>query len=77
MRAEDNMQEFLWTAASGPEKKSKLLTQCQSIQMAARELQRSLEKATPAAKQLLVSKELDKLNRQLEKVQMGLQELIL
>lgn len=70
-------REFLWTAASGPEKKAKLLFQCQQVQMLARELARSLEKATPAAKQLLVSKELDKLNRQLEKVQMGLQELIL
>lgn len=70
-------REFLWTAASGQEKKIRLINMGTALQIQARELARSLEKATPAAKQLLISKEIEKLGRQLEKVQMGLQELIL
>lgn len=76
-KGEKREQEFLWTAASGPEKKIKLINMGSALQMQARELSKSLEKATPAAKQLLISKEIEKLSRQLEKVQMGLQELIL
>lgn len=62
---------------TGAEKKSKLLAAVQQVQKEIRTTQTLLNTFTPQAKSLIVSKEIEKLMRAAEKVQMGLQELVL
>lgn len=62
---------------TGPEKKSKLLAAVQQVQKEIRTTQTLLNTFTPQAKSLIVSKDIEKLMRAAEKVQMGLQELVL
>lgn len=62
---------------TGPEKKSKLLAAVQGVQQEIRYTQTLLNTFTPQAKSLIVSKDIEKLMRAAEKVQIGLQELVL
>lgn len=74
------MQDSMATQAteiSGPQKKSRLLAAIASVQMEIRELDSLLKTSTPQAANLLVTKDIEKLLRSAEKVQMGLQSLVL
>lgn len=62
---------------SGAVKKSKLLAAVQGVQQEIRYTQTLLLTSTPQAKNLVVTKDIEKLLRAAEKVQMGLQELVL
>ena len=59
------------------EKKAELLNGVQGVKNAIRETQRTLSIVSPQAKNLTVTKDLEKLMKAAEKVQMGLQELVL
>lgn len=59
------------------EKKSALLSSAQGVQQKIKDLQLQLQMFSPQAKSLVVTKDLEKLLRSAEKVQMGLQELVL
>ena len=63
--------------ASGARKKANLMGVMQHLRGSIRDLKILLETSTPQAKNLLVHKEIEKLERAAEKVQMGLQELVL
>jgi hypothetical protein len=62
---------------SPAEKKAALLNASNTVKMGIHELGQLLRTSTPMAGQLLVTKDIEKLQRQLERVQMGLQELVL
>lgn len=59
------------------ENKSALLVGIQNVQKEIRYTQTLLQTVSPQAKNLIVSKDIEKLMRAAEKVQMGLQELVL
>ncbi len=61
----------------GARKKAQLLSVMAAAKNSIRDVRVLLETSTPQAKNLLVHKELEKLERSAEKVQMGLQELVL
>ena len=62
---------------SAAQRKSLLLNAISIVQQDVRELDRLLKTSTPNAANLLVSKDIEKLLRAAEKVQMGLQSLVL
>jgi hypothetical protein len=62
---------------SGLRAKAQLLAMMQHSRQSLRDLRTVLESTTPQAKNLLVHREIEKLERAAEKVQMGLQELVL
>lgn len=62
---------------NGAEKKSALLASVQKVQQEIRRTQTLLQTMSPQAKSLIVTKDIEKLLRAAEKVQMGLQELVL
>ncbi len=62
---------------NGAEKKSALLASVQRVQQEIRRTQTLLQTMSPQAKSLIVTKDIEKLLRAAEKVQMGLQELVL
>jgi hypothetical protein len=64
-------------APSGAEKKGMLLASGTKVQQAIQNLHYTLQSVAPNARQLVVMKEVEKLQRQQERVQMGLQELVL
>lgn len=59
------------------ERKAELMRRCTEIKLGITQLQQGLRAATPIATQLILWKEIGKLERQMEKVQMGVQELVL
>jgi len=62
---------------AGNEMRAELAQSSRAVQDAIRDLQRLFSTATPMAKQLRVWTDMEKLMRAAEKVQQGLQELIL
>ena len=69
------MKQF--SEMNSAEKKAELLNGVQGVKNAIRETQRTLSIVSPQAKNLTVTKDLEKLMKAAEKVQMGLQELVL
>lgn len=62
---------------TGARKKTNLLAVMAAARGSLRDLRQLLETTTPQAKNLTVHKEIEKLERAAEKVQMGIQELVL
>lgn len=62
---------------SAAEQKALLMRTVADIKMEVNQLTQGLRAATPIATQLILWKEIEKLSRQLERVQMGVQELVL
>lgn len=61
----------------GVRKKARLLAVMAAAKNSIRDVKTLLETSTPQARNLLVHKEIEKLERAAEKVQMGIQELVL